>query len=289
MKFFKFLSLILFSFLVYSCNQFGDSLFLPGEDPDDIVLFELDNDYLAPESKEYIISNHSSKELNSSYLLVGKKTYGFEANLSTDKSLSFDEDGILRLERNHPFLKDKYKKVEIRGSDKDEDKERDEDKEWDEDKERDECFDLVMPFTLIMPDNSLITIESEDDKSKVEEWFKNNPDSKAKPSLQFPVDIVIETKEGDTIITIDSEEKMRVARLKCKSGKRDKKRDKDKCRKLLGDDVVDCIKAYVSENHPKEEIAHARRLKTKSGNVFYVVKLSDSSILKFNDSCELLD
>ena len=140
-----------------------------------------------------------------------------------------------------------------------------------------------------MPDNSLITIESEDDKSKVEEWFKNNPDSKEEPSLQFPVDIVIETKEGDTIITIDNEEKMRAARLKCKSGKRDKRGDKDKCRKLLGDDVVDCIKAYVSENHPNEEIAHARRLKTKNGNLFYVVKLSDSSILKFNGSCELLN
>ena len=154
-----------------------------------------------------------------------------------------------------------------------------------------------MPFTLIMPDNSLITIESEDDKAKVEEWFKNNPDSKEKPSIQFPVDIVIKTKEGDTTIIVTeykniycyNEEKMKAARLKCKSGNRDYKRDKDKCRKLLGDDVVVCIKAYVSENHPKEEIAHARRLKTKSGNVFYVVKLSDSSILKFNDSCELLD
>ena len=83
-----------------------------------------------------------------------------------------------------------------------------------------------MPFTLIMPDNSLITIESEDDKAKVEEWFKNNPDSKEKPSIQFPVDIVIKTKEGDTTITIDNEEKMKAARLKCKSGNRDYKRDK---------------------------------------------------------------
>ena len=41
--------------------------------------------------------------------------------------------------------------------------------------------------------------------------------------------------------------------------------------------------------YPNEEIVHARRLKTKDGDVFYVVKLSDSTILKFNDSCELLD
>ena len=53
-------------------------------------------------------------------------------------------------------------------------------------------------------------------------------------------------------------------------------------------DLID-LSTFVSENHPNEEIAHARRLKTKNGNLFYVVKLSDSSILKFNGSCELLN
>jgi len=288
MKFIKFFLVILTSFFINSCSQFGDSLFLPGEDPEDIVLYELDNEYLAPESKEYISFAHSSKELNSSYILVGKKTYGFEANLNTNESLSFDEDGALRLERDHPFLADKYKKGDIKNGGKDRDKgdkDRDkDDKDWDrEDKEK--CFELVMPYTLIMPDSSLITIETEEDREKVEEWYKNNPDSKDRPSIQFPVDIIVETDEGERIITINNEEEMKEAKGRCERGRR----DKDKCRKLHGDDIVDCILEYVNSNYPNEEIVHARRLKTKDGDVFYVVKLSDSTILKFNDSCELLD
>jgi len=288
MKFIKFFLVILTSFFINSCSQFGDSLFLPGEDPEDIVLYELDNEYLAPESKEYISFAHSSKELNSSYILVGKKTYGFEANLNTNESLSFDEDGALRLERDHPFLADKYKKGDIKNGGKDRDKgdkDRDkDDKDWDrEDKEK--CFELVMPYTLIMPDSSLITIETEEDREKVEEWYKNNPDSKDRPSIQFPVDIIVETDEGERTITINNEEEMKEAKGRCERGRR----DKDKCRKLHGDDIVDCILEYVNSNYPNEEIVHARRLKTKDGDVFYVVKLSDSTILKFNDSCELLD
>ena len=374
MKFIKFFLVILTSFFINSCSQFGDSLFLPGEDPEDIVLYELDNEYLAPESKEYISFAHSSKELNSSYILVGKKTYGFEANLNTNESLSFDEDGALRLERDHPFLADKYKKGDIKNGGKDrdkDDKDRDKgDKDWDrEDKEKcfelvmpftlimpdssliiieteddrekveewyknnpdskdrpsleypvdvvietdegeriitvnnddemkeiigrcekdredkEKCFELVMPYTLIMPDSSLITIETEEDREKVEEWYKNNPDSKDRPSIQFPVDIIVETDEGERTITINNEEEMKEAKGRCERGRR----DKDKCRKLHGDDIVDCILEYVNSNYPNEEIVHARRLKTKGGDVFYVVKLSDSTILKFNDSCELLD
>ena len=374
MKSIKFFLAILTSFFINSCSQFGDSLFLPGEDPEDIVLYELDNEYLAPESKEYISFAHSSKELNSSYILVGKKTYGFEANLNTNESLSFDEDGALRLERDHPFLADKYKKGDIKNGGKDrdkDDKDRDKgDKDWDREdkekcfelvmpftlimpdssliiietendrekveewyknnpdskdrpsleypvdvvietdegehtitvnsddemkkiigrcekdrKEKEKCFELVMPYTLIMPDTSLITIETEGDREKVEEWYKNNPDLKDRPSIQFPVDIIVETDKGERTITINNEKEMKEAKGRCERGRR----DKDKCRKLHGDDIVDCILEYVNSNYPNEEIVHARRLKTKDGDVFYVVKLSDSTILKFNDSCELLD
>ena len=293
MKSIKFFLAIFISFFINSCSQFGDSLFLPGEDPEDIVLYELDNEYLAPESKEYISFVHSSKELNSSYILVGKKTYGFEANLNTNESLSFDEDGELRLERNHPFLADKYKKGDIKNGSKDRDKgdkDRDkDDKDWDRE-EKEKCFELVMPYTLIMPDASSITIETEEDREKVEEWYKNNPDSKDRPSLEYPVDIVIATDEGERTITVDSDDEMKEIQGRCERGRKDKDRDgKDKCRKLHGDDIVDCILEYVNSNYPNEEIVHARRLKTKDGDVFYVVKLSDSTILKFNDSCELLD
>jgi len=387
MKSIKFFLAILTSFFINSCSQFGDSLFLPGEDPEDIVLYELDNEYLAPESKEYISFAHSSKELNSSYVLVGKKTYGFEANLNTNESLSFDEDGKLRLERDHPFLVDKYKKGDIKNGgkdngdkdgrdngDKDRDKDKD-DKDWDREEkekcfelimpyilimpdassitieteedrekveewyknnpdskdrpsleypvdviiktdegestitvnsddemkeiqgrcekdreEKEKCFELVMPYTLIMPDASSITIETEEDREKVEEWYKNNPDSKDRPSLEYPVDVVIETDDGERTITVNGDDEMKEILGRCEKERRDKDRDgKDKCRKLHGDDIVDCILEYVNSNYPNDEIVHARRLKTKDGDVFYVVKLSDSTILKFNDSCELLD
>ena len=97
--------------------------------------------------------------------------------------------------------------------------------------------------------------------------------------------LIVETDEGERTITINNEEEMKEAKGRCERGRR----DKDKCRKLHGDDIVDCILEYVNSNYPNEEIVHARRLKTKDGDVFYVVKLSDSTILKFNDSCELLD
>ena len=156
--------------------------------------------------------------------------------------------------------------------------------------EKEKCFELVMPYTLIMPDASLITIETEEDREKVEEWYKNNPDSKDRPSLEYPVDVVIETDDGERTITVNSDDEMKKILGRCEKERRDKDRDgKDKCRKLHGDDIVDCILEYVNSNYPNDEIVHARRLKTKDGDIFYVVKLSDSTILKFNDSCELLD
>ena len=118
----------LLALLVFSCEQIGDSLRLPGEDPSDIVYQELNNDYLAPESKEYIESNFPSENVNTSFILIGKKTYGFEADLSNDKSLSFNEDGVFKYDREHPFIKEKYIRGKYgsgRGEDKDEDEGRD--------------------------------------------------------------------------------------------------------------------------------------------------------------------
>ena len=383
MKYIKSLLFIILSIIVIiSCSQFGDSLRLPGENPKDIVFYELDNDYLAPESKEFIELNYPSNQVNLSYVLVGKNTYGFEADLDNEKSLSFDEDGAFRLDREHPFLKDKYKEGRIGESDKDRDEKdeegRDKDKdrgkggeekerekcfefvmpftftmpdgstitiederdmkkveEWyknnpevedrpeiqfpvdiviineegeeetvtinDEDelkevrvecekvyREREKCFEFVMPFTFTMPDGSSITIEKEEDHEKIEEWYKNNPDSKERPDLVFPIDIIVEnqTKEGEETktITINNEEEMRRVLMKC----RDKDK-KDRCKKLHGDEIPDCIREYVSSNYPDDKIVHSRMLKTKDNQTLYIVKLDKNGILKFNGDCELLD
>ena len=174
MKYIKSLLFIILSIIVIiSCSQFGDSLRLPGENPKDIVFYELDNDYLAPESKEFIELNYPSNQVNLSYVLVGKNTYGFEADLDNEKSLSFDEDGAFRLDREHPFLKDKYKEGRIGESDKDRDEKDEEGRDKDKDKgkggeekEREKCFEFVMPFTFTMADGSSITIEKEEDNEK---------------------------------------------------------------------------------------------------------------------------
>jgi invasion protein IalB len=380
MKFSNILSSLILVLLVISCSQFGDSFRLPGEKPKDIIYFELDNDYLAPESREYIELNYSSNDVSNSYILIGKNTYGFEADLSNDMSLSFDEDGSLRKTREHPFLKDNFKKGKFKeykdkeGKDRedkeeewrDKDKygqkercfeislphtlimpdgstieiEKDEDKrlveEWykdnpdekerpkhafpltvvivndedekeeltleneeelkelvkeciKEDNERGDCFKVVMPFSMELPDGSVITIEKEGDRKQIEEWYVNNPDSKERANFIFPIDIEIfekkENEEDSKILTINDEEELKKALSKC----RDNKGRKDRCKKLHGDEIPDCITEYVSSNFSDDKITHTRMLRTKDGEVFYVVKLKENGILKFNEDCEFLD
>ena len=383
MKVSNILSSLILIVLVISCSQFGDSFRLPGEKSKDIIYFELDNDYLAPESREYIELNHSSNDISNSYILIGKNTYGFEADLSNDMSLSFDEDGSLRKTREHPFLKDNFKKGRFDKEDKEdkeegrdkEDKdeeggdkekdgekdrcfeiaiphtlimpdgstieiEKDEDKrlveEWykdnpdekerpkhaypltvvivndedekeeitleneeefkelvkecvKEDNERGECFKVVMPFSMELPDGSVITIEQEEDQKQIEEWYINNPDSKERPSFVFPIDIEIfekkENEEDSKVLTINDEEELKKVLSRC----RDNKGKKDRSKKLHSDEIPDCITEYVTTNYPSDEITHSRMLRTKDGDVFYVVKLKENGILKFDEDCEFLD
>ena len=382
MKFSNILLSFILILLVISCSQFGDSFRLPGEKSKDIIYFELDNDYLAPESREYIELNHSSNDISNSYILIGKNTYGFEADLSNDMSLSFDEDGSLRKTREHPFLKDNFKKGRFDKEDKEdkeegrdkEDKdeeggdkekdgekdrcfeiaiphtlimpdgstieiEKDEDKrlveEWykdnpdekerpkhaypltvvivnDEDEKEEitleneeefkelvkecvkednegECFKVVMPFSMELPDGSVITIEQEEDQKQIEEWYINNPDSKERPSFVFPIDIEIfekkENEESSKVLTINNEEELKKVLSRC----RDNKGKKDRSKKLHSDEIPDCITEYVTTNYPSDEITHSRMLRTKDGDVFYVVKLKENGILKFDEDCEFLD
>ena len=382
MKFSNILLSFILILLVISCSQFGDSFRLPGEKSKDIIYFELDNDYLAPESREYIELNHSSNDISNSYILIGKNTYGFEADLSNDMSLSFDEDGSLRKTREHPFLKDNFKKGRFDKEDKEdkeegrdkEDKdeeggdkekdgekdrcfeiaiphtlimpdgstieiEKDEDKrlveEWykdnpdekerpkhaypltvvivnDEDEKEEitleneeefkelvkecvkednegECFKVVMPFSMELPDGSVITIEQEEDQKQIEEWYVNNPDSKERPSFVFPIDIEIfekkENEESSKVLTINNEEELKKVLSRC----RDNKGKKDRSKKLHSDEIPDCITEYVTTNYPSDEITHSRMLRTKDGDVFYVVKLKENGILKFDEDCEFLD
>ena len=80
-----------------------------------------------------------------------------------------------------------------------------EDSDWDEE----ECFTLVYPITYVMPDESMIEISSEEDEAgwmSIREYYEANPSEEEEPTLQFPVDIIFETEDGDVTITISSGE-----------------------------------------------------------------------------------
>ena len=90
------------------------------------------------------------------------------------------------------------------------------DGEWSRD--RDEtCFYLVFPVTYVMPDGSTISVTSDDEDgwSDLKNWYVENGDSEYKPELQYPVDIVVETEEGSSTVTISNEEEMAVAKREC--------------------------------------------------------------------------
>ena len=296
----------LITLITFSCEQLGDSLRLPGEDPRDIIYYELNNDYLAPESKEYIESNFPSENVNSSFILIGKNTYGFEADLTNDKSLSFDEDGVFKYDREHPFIKDKYIKGKYgrgKGEDKDEGESRDkgEGKDKDEDidrgegKEVDRCFEYLMPYTMIMPDSSTITITAEGDRDLIKRWYDDNPKAEKRPKVQFPVDINFFGAEEEKIITLLSPEDLKEVMELCLEGEgkrdiKDKGRGKkDWCKKLDISEIDDCIKDYINENYPDDKIIHSRTILTKDDITIHIVKLHDNGVLKFGEDCEFID
>ena len=296
----------LITLITFSCEQIGDSLRLPGEDPRDVIYYELNNDYLAPESKEYIESNFPSENVNSSFILIGKNTYGFEADLTNDKSLSFDEDGVFKYDREHPFIKEKYikgkygrgkgeDKDEGEGRDKGEGKDKDEDKDRGEGKEVDRCFEYVMPYTMIMPDSSTITIKAEGDRDLIKRWYDDNPKAEKRPRVQFPVDINFFGAEEEKIITLTSPEDLKEVMGLCLEGEvkrdiKDKGRGKkDWCKKLDISEIDDCIKDYINENYPDDKIIHSRTILTKDDITIHIVKLHDNGVLKFGEDCEFID
>ena len=92
-------------------------------------------------------------------------------------------------------------------------------------RDRFKCFELVLPVTFIMPDGTSIVIENENDYGDVKTWYINNLDSKKKPHLQYPVNIIY--KDGITEIINDDEEMRSI---------------KDVCRKRDDKKYWDCFK-----------------------------------------------
>ncbi|MFY0603529.1 MAG: hypothetical protein JXQ93_06235 [Flavobacteriaceae bacterium] len=67
---------------------------------------------------------------------------------------------------------------------------------------RNRCFRFVYPITFIMPDDTNITLESKDDWVLIRTWYIDNPGASERPELVFPVDIMFEDNEVQTIIDL---------------------------------------------------------------------------------------
>jgi len=79
--------------------------------------------------------------------------------------------------------------------------------------EKESCFDLDYPVTYIMPDDSEILVEDEKTMwTDIKKWYEANPDSKDKPALQYPVDIIY---AGGSTLKITDEAAMTEAKKDC--------------------------------------------------------------------------
>jgi len=89
---------------------------------------------------------------------------------------------------------------------------------WEYEDEGRECFGLVYPVTFIMPDGASIVVATDDENGwqEVKDWYDENPESDERPTLQYPVDIVYRTNDGDSTITINNEEEMEAAKDECR-------------------------------------------------------------------------
>jgi hypothetical protein len=83
--------------------------------------------------------------------------------------------------------------------------------------DRKECFELVYPIEIVLPDESIISVDSEEEfRTQLKEWYKLNPDSKERPSLNYPIQV---TFEGDKSKVISSEEQMMRLKKYCNDRK----------------------------------------------------------------------
>ena len=93
------------------------------------------------------------------------------------------------------------------------------DGDWERDEDGRACFELVYPVTFTMPDGSSLTIENGDEGwDELKDWYDENEGyEEVRPEIQYPVDIVYETEEGDSTVTLNNDEEMEEAKQECLS------------------------------------------------------------------------
>ena len=84
-----------------------------------------------------------------------------------------------------------------------------------------DCFSLVYPVTVTMPDGSSLTVINDEEPGwgEVKDWYDDNPGyEEVMPEMQYPVDVVYETEDGDSVATINTSEEMELAKGECRGG-----------------------------------------------------------------------
>ena len=81
---------------------------------------------------------------------------------------------------------------------------------WGEESDGDDeasCYAFVYPISYTMPDGSVIEITTDEDESgwmAIREYYQSNPSEESEPSLQYPVDIIFRTEDGNETVTVNS-------------------------------------------------------------------------------------
>ena len=156
--------------------------------------------YLMPDGSTYEISgeedNAGWEELKEWYAANPDSEERPELQYPVD--ITYEEDRTITINNDEEMMAAKEECREMWGEDSDED---------DEDEQA--CYAFVYPISYTMPDESTIEISSEEDESgwmSIREYYQANPSEEQEPTLQFPVDIIFETEDGDVTVTISSGE-----------------------------------------------------------------------------------
>ena len=81
---------------------------------------------------------------------------------------------------------------------------------WGEESDGDDgaaCYAFVYPISYTMPDGSVIEITTDEDESgwmAIREYYQSNPSEESEPSLQYPVDVIFRTEDGNETVTVNS-------------------------------------------------------------------------------------
>ena len=84
----------------------------------------------------------------------------------------------------------------------------DDDDEYDDDEWDDEfeiCFDFIYPITVLLPDSTSQVVNNDEELDNIIlTWFEDNPNSEDFPTLEFPIQVEMDS----TILDINSEEEL---------------------------------------------------------------------------------